>query len=104
MTAQRFAVLDGDGSALTSPFVVQGGQVFISQALIGTGWITNAMIGNTIQSNNFVSGQQGWQIDKAGTIEINGAGSAATSQMRITGQSLVIYQNGIDVIHLGVDL
>ncbi len=104
VTAQRFAVLDGNGSALTSPFVVQGGQVFISQALIGTGWITNAMIGNTIQSNNFVSGQQGWQIDKAGTIEINGAGTASTSQMRITGQSLVIYQNGIDVIHLGVDL
>ncbi len=104
VTAQRFAVLDGNGSALTSPFVVQGGQVFISQALIGTGWITNAMIGNTIQSNNFVSGQQGWQIDKAGTIEINGAGSAATSQMRITGQSLVIYQNGVDVIHLGIDL
>uniref|UniRef100_UPI0005C28B2D phage tail tip fiber protein n=1 Tax=Burkholderia glumae TaxID=337 RepID=UPI0005C28B2D len=104
VTAQRFAVLDGNGSALTSPFVVQGGQVFISQALIGTGWITNAMIGNTIQSNNFVSGQQGWQIDKAGTIEINGVGSAATSQMRITGQSVVIYQNGIDVIHLGTDL
>ncbi|WP_246795617.1 host specificity protein J [Burkholderia perseverans] len=104
VSASRFAVLDPNGSTVTSPFVIQGGQVFISQALIGAGWITNAMIGSAIQSDNYVSGSQGWQINKAGTMEINGSGSTSTSQMRITSQSLVIWQGGVDVIHLGTDL
>src|SRR5690606_1130374 len=48
--ADRFAVLNTANDATTTPFVIQGGQVFLRQALIGDGWITNAMIGNVIQS------------------------------------------------------
>ena len=70
--ADRFAVVNGTNTTTSSPFVVQGGQVFISQALIGTGWITNAMIGDTIQSNNFVANTTGWRLNKAGTLEFNG--------------------------------
>ncbi|HCW20975.1 host specificity protein J, partial [Achromobacter sp.] len=44
VAADRFAVLHPNGTQTTTPFVIQGGQVFMSQALIGTGWITNAMI------------------------------------------------------------
>lgn len=44
VAASRFAVLDPNGTALVLPFVIQGGQVFIDQALIGTAWITNAKI------------------------------------------------------------
>lgn len=41
----------------------------IADAVIGTGHITNAMIGQTIQSDNFVSGSSGWRITKDGTAE-----------------------------------
>jgi len=44
VAASRFAVLDPNGTALASPFVIQGGQVFINQAFIGTAWIDNAKI------------------------------------------------------------
>lgn len=71
--ADRFAVLNVANGASTAPFVIQGGQVFISQALIGTGWITNAMIGNQIAStaqNN--GGQPVWEINKNGTRYVRG--------------------------------
>ncbi|RSF08924.1 DUF1983 domain-containing protein [Achromobacter aegrifaciens] len=42
--ADRFAVLHPNGSVITSPFVIQGGQVFMSQALIGTAWIKSANV------------------------------------------------------------
>jgi hypothetical protein len=38
---------------------------------IANGAITNALIGNVIQSSSFVTGVSGWQIDKAGTAEFN---------------------------------
>jgi len=47
----------------------------LAQAIIGTGHITNAMIGNTIQSTNYVAGSTGWKLDKAGTLEIGSGGS-----------------------------
>ncbi|KVT33493.1 host specificity protein J [Burkholderia ubonensis] len=71
VAASRFAVLDPNGSALTSPFVIQGGQVFLNEAFIGNGFIKNAMIGDYIQSNNYVAGRQGWRLDKSGWFEIN---------------------------------
>ncbi|WP_312837179.1 hypothetical protein, partial [Pantoea sp.] len=35
--------------------------------------IQNAMIGDYIQSNNFVAGSVGWRLDKSGTFERNAA-------------------------------
>lgn len=97
--ADRFAVVNGVNTTTSAPFVVSGGQVFISQALIGTGWITNAMIGNVIQSNNFVSGTSGWQINKNGTFQMNG--SNGSGRMIMTGTYLRFYHsNGV----LGIDL
>ncbi|MDN7427762.1 host specificity protein J [Burkholderia sp. AU45388] len=71
VAASRFAVLDPNGSVVTSPFVIQGGQVFLNEAFIGNGFIKNAMIGNYIQSDNYVAGRQGWRLDKSGWFEIN---------------------------------
>jgi predicted phage tail protein len=44
LSANRIAMIDESSGTLTTPFVIQGGQTFISQALIGTAWITNAKI------------------------------------------------------------
>ncbi|WP_122555848.1 phage tail tip fiber protein [Pseudomonas viridiflava] len=71
--AQRFAILDESSGSLSVPFAVQGGQVFINSALIQDGTITNAKIGNYIQSNNYVAGTSGWKLWFDGTFEINSA-------------------------------
>jgi predicted phage tail protein len=99
--ADRFAVVDGTTTTTSAPFVVQGGQVFISQALIGNGWITNAMIGNVIQSNDFVNNTSGWQINKNGTFQMNG--SNGSGRMNLTATYLKFYHpNGVLAIDLSL--
>ncbi|WP_442963731.1 phage tail tip fiber protein [Pseudomonas sp. ICMP 19500] len=98
--AQRFAIIDEVSGAETFPFVVSGGQVFISSAVIQTGMITNAMIGNYIQSNNYVAGVSGWRLSFDGTFEMNG-NIAGLGTMRLTNTFLkFIYANGV----VGIDL
>lgn len=45
----------------------------IAEAIIGTGHVTNAMIGNIIQSANYQAGTAGWKIEKTGFAELNTA-------------------------------
>lgn len=114
MQADRFAVINLVNGNVTSPFVIQGGQTFISQALIGDSWITNAMIQNaaitnakisgTIQSDDYVSGQTGWRINKAagGGFEFNGSVSGGY-RLNITNQGVYLYYpNGTPAVELGV--
>ncbi|MBJ9248142.1 host specificity protein J [Citrobacter freundii] len=70
--ANQFVLMSGSGDTQYSPFAVVNGQVFISDAFIRDGSITNAKIGNFIQSNNFVAGSAGWRIDKNGNAELHG--------------------------------
>lgn len=73
VSADRFAVVNSiAGGPLAVPFVVQNGQTFISSAFIADGTITNAKIGSYISSTNYIAGQQGWILNKDGTLEING--------------------------------
>ncbi len=73
VSADRFAIVNTiAGGAIAVPFAVQGGQVFMNSAFIMDGAITNAKIGNYISSTNFIAGQQGWILNKDGTLEING--------------------------------
>lgn len=76
VNANQFVVASGSGNNVFSPFIIRDGQVLINQAFIGEGWITNAMIGSFIQSNNFVSGSAGWRLDKSGLFERNAANGA----------------------------
>lgn len=70
--ADRFAIIrNAESGAYTLPFVVQNDQVFMNNALIQDGSITNAKIGNVIQSNNYVDGQSGWSINKDGGAQFN---------------------------------
>ena len=74
--ANRFAISNGIGSGSGQwqlPFVVENGNVIIQSAVIGDGSITNAKIGNRIQSNNYIAGSQGWAIDKSGGAELSNA-------------------------------
>ena len=85
--AQRFAIIDEASGVATFPFVVSGGQVFISSAVIKTGMITNAMIGDYIQSNNYEAGVSGWRLSFDGTFEMNG-NIAGLGTMRLTNTFL----------------
>lgn len=70
--ADRFAIIRNAASGdYTLPFVVQNDQVFMNNALIQDGSITNAKIGNIIQSNNYIAGQQGWMVNKNGSSEFS---------------------------------
>jgi predicted phage tail protein len=102
VAADRFAVIHPNGVDSTFGFVYQNGQAFINQALIGTGWITNLMIGNYIQSDNYVAGVSGWRIDKAGNVvEINSP-LPGGGRMRITSQQVIVYDsNNVDRVTLG---
>jgi predicted phage tail protein len=73
VAADRFAIVNTiAGGAIAVPFAVQGGQVFMNSAFIQDGTITNAKIGSYISSTNYIAGQQGWILNKDGTLEING--------------------------------
>ncbi|MBD8187825.1 host specificity protein J [Pseudomonas viridiflava] len=102
VSADRFAVVSSiNGGPATSPFVVQNGQTFISQALIGTGWITNAMIGNYIQSDDYVPGTRGWRLDKAGQMEFNGAVPGG-GRLSITHRAVKVFDaNNVLRVQLG---
>ncbi|WZK93065.1 tail tip host specificity protein J [Enterobacter phage vB_EclS_AS5] len=71
--AARFGVMVKQGGSYILPFVVEGTQVIMNSALIKNGMITNAMIGNEIKSDNFVSGSAGWRILKSGAAEFSNA-------------------------------
>lgn len=105
--ANRFAISNGVSSGSGQwalPFVVENSQVFIQSAVIQDGSITNAKIGNRIQSNNYVSGSQGWAIDKSGGAEFSGAtvrGSLYANNGNFafngTNNTVQINNNGITV-------
>lgn len=112
--ADRLALINLVNGQVTTPFVIQGGQTFISQALIGTAWIksaniedaaiTNAKISGVIQSDDYVAGQTGWRINKAagGGFEFNGS-VAGGYRLNITNQGIYIrYPNGNLAVELGV--
>ncbi|AQY55297.1 tail protein [Escherichia phage vB_EcoS_ESCO41] len=105
--ANRFAISNGIGSGSGQwalPFVVESNQVFIQSAVIKDGSITNAKIGNRIQSNNYVAGSAGWAIDKSGGAELNSAtvrGSLYANNGNFafngTNNTVQINNNGITV-------
>lgn len=97
--ANQFVLMSGSGDTQYSPFAVVNGQVFISDAFIQDGSITNAKIGNFIQSNNFVAGSTGWRIDKNGNAELHGKLYADSGQFAFNGtnNTVVINGNGLTV-------
>lgn len=97
--ANQFVLMSGSGNTQYSPFAVVNGQVFISDAFIQDGSITNAKIGNFIQSNNFVAGSAGWCIDKNGNAELHGKLYADSGQFAFNGtnNTVVINGNGLTV-------
>lgn len=99
--ADTFAVYNGTGGNSSLPFVIQNGQVYIRDAFIADGAITNAKIGAFIQSTNYVAGYQGWQLNKAGNMEINGSTSGQGS-VKINNYGMRVNDaNGVARVKVG---
>lgn len=102
--ANQLVVMSGSGGTAYSPFAIYNGQVFISDAFIRDGTITNAKIGDYIQSTNYVAGKAGWAINKNGAAEfndnvvINGSGN----KVKIDGTGVDVNVPGVVHIKLGV--
>ncbi|MER2933372.1 DUF1983 domain-containing protein, partial [Serratia sp. SM29] len=100
VNANQFVVISGSSGSYYSPFIIKDGQVLISQGFIGKGWIENAMIGDYIQSNDYVAGRQGWRLDKSGVFENNGTGSGGRMIQR--NNSIRLYDgNGVLRVAIG---
>ena len=78
----------------------------LAEAVIGEGHITNAMIGDTIQSTVYTPGSAGWHINKNGTVEFNGGtfrgkvvfGSTSSGYANIDDRpDLSVYDDAVDM-------
>ncbi|WP_318839960.1 phage tail tip protein [Providencia sp. PROV080] len=67
--ADEFIIFNNANGQFVTPFAVVNGQVFIGSGFIQDGSITNAKIGNVIQSDNYKAGEVGWHINKNGFAE-----------------------------------
>lgn len=98
--ANQFVLMSGSSNTQYSPFAVVNGQVFISSGFIQDGTITNAKIGNFIQSNNYVPGQAGWKLDKGGAWENYGSdGQGARKTTNVTDS--IRDANGVLRVQIG---
>ncbi|WP_407219091.1 phage tail protein [Enterobacter hormaechei] len=103
--ADRFAVMAQAGGAVTLPFVIQNGQVFIRETLIQDGTIGNAKIGSYIQSSTWDgTGNVGWHINKSGyatfnNVTVRGSIYATNGNFSFngSGNTTVINGNGVTI-------
>ncbi|WP_460160767.1 TipJ family phage tail tip protein [Pseudomonas sp. S2_B10] len=96
VAANRFAIVNTiAGGAISVPFAVQGGQVFMNSAFIQDASIGNAKIGFFIQSDNYIAGVQGWRIDKAGNFELNSPLGGGARQVINNNGGKVFDENGV---------
>ncbi|MBA2930324.1 phage tail protein [Pseudomonas sp. CCUG 57209] len=101
VSADTFAVVNNINGALSSPFTVQNGQVFMRSAFIQDGSITMLKIGQALQSDNYVAGVQGWRLDKAGNLEFNGPAPGG-GRLTMTNRAIKVYdENNVKRVQLG---
>jgi predicted phage tail protein len=100
VSADRFAIVNSiAGGAISVPFAVQGGQVFLRSAFIEDGTITNGKIGGSLSSTDYIANTQGWMLPRSGPWELNGTNGAGRLQINNTAVKLY-HANGV----LGIDL
>ncbi|HAV1806558.1 TPA: phage tail protein [Enterobacter cloacae] len=103
--ADRFAVTHQAGATVTLPFVIQNGQTFIRNTVIGEGTIDNTKIGSYIQSTTWDgTGNVGWHINKSGyatfnNVTVRGSIYATNGNFSFngSGNTTVINGNGVTI-------
>ncbi|HCK4363012.1 TPA: phage tail protein [Pseudomonas aeruginosa] len=88
--ADRFLWFNSSSGQTVAPVSIVGGQMFINNAMIQDGSITNAKIGNVIQSTALgANGEPLWKLDKGGAFTMNSATSGGF--MRQTAEATKVY-------------
>ncbi|MNJ44815.1 hypothetical protein D3C77_398820 [compost metagenome] len=100
--ADRFAVVNGINGALSAPFVVQNGQVFIDQAFINTAFIQQIVLDMTLRSQ--AVNAQGLPLIElnmvTGTFTVRG--QDANGQTIINNGGMYVYDvNGVERVAVG---
>ncbi|WP_193144363.1 host specificity protein J [Enterobacter cloacae] len=101
--ADRFAVTHQAGATVTLPFVIQNGQTFIRNTVIGEGTIDNTKIGSYIQSTTWDgTGNVGWHINKSGyatfnNVTVRGSIYATNGNFSFNGSGNTTVINGNDL-------
>lgn len=103
--ADRFAVTHQAGATVTLPFVIQNGQTFIRNTVIGEGTIDKTKIGSYIQSTTWDgTGNVGWHINKSGyatfnNVTVRGSIFATNGNFSFngSGNTTVINGNGVTI-------
>jgi predicted phage tail protein len=100
VSADRFAIVNSiAGGAISVPFAVQGGQVFMNSAFIQDGSVTYLKVGD-LQSTDYQANLAGWRLPKQGAWELNGS-LADGRRSTISNSAVRMYHaNGV----LGIDL
>lgn len=95
-------------TVLTSPQVINGVRVpagtYINSAFIANASITMAKISDSIQSDNYVEGRQGWRLFKDGRFELNNTFGDGSS-LELNSKGLIVWYNkaqGKKAVELGI--
>nr|WP_238485136.1 phage tail protein [Rahnella rivi] len=98
--ASNFTVMSDVNGTPKAFFAIRSGQTFIDEGFIQDGTITNAKIGNFIQSTNYVANVSGWRLDKGGTFVNFGTGSGG--KMKTTNTTISVADgNGVLRVQIG---
>lgn len=99
--ADRLALVNIANGVISTPFVIANGQTFISQAFIADGTITNAKIGDVIQSTALgAGGQPRWKLDKTGSLTMTGP--VGGGYLQVNDQNIKVFSSGgVELVAIG---
>jgi hypothetical protein len=90
--------------SLTADKLMVPGTASIWDAIITTGKITNAYIGDTIQSASWNGSTVGWKIDKTGSCVFNNATFRSTDGKTVISENAMTVTDGNGVVRVKVGL
>ena len=99
--ADQFAIYNGQPGAAGSsvPFAVNGTETYLKAAFIQKASITMLMIGDNLQSSNWVDQTSGWKLPSSGAWQFNGT----DGRMKIVNTGIFLYHpNGVAGIELSL--
>ena len=100
VAASRFAVVDPNTDDVISPFVIQGGQTIINEAIIGSASIGSAKLADWLESDAVgPGGEPVFRLNmRTGAIAINAA-LAGGGRMSITNDAIKVFDES-DVLRV----
>lgn len=93
VAASRFAVMDPNGSSALVPFVIQGGQVILDQALIQKATIQTLLVGNVFTSVAVNASGQPLMVMNLLTGQFTLRASSGNGRTEQTNQAFMVYDS-----------